>query len=791
MALRKESIFWCFCFCYCIISSYSETDTLKQGNQLKDGDYLVSTGKVFTLGFFNPQEEKIIGYFNPESTKNRYIGIWYTYDKAKRPIWIANRNKPISRTSGVLTIDRNNGDFKILDKDLMQMLLKPNEEGGSRRVAAVLTDTGNFVVKEVNPDGSTGNKTLWQSFDYPTNTLLLGMKLGLNFKTGQKWSLTSSVSDKLPTMGPFTLGIDPNSSRQLTMWMRGEIKWRSGIWQKGKFPNLKDDLFKFDYVSNDEDTYFTLSVENVWDVVDFPMYQLDWKGAILIYDNPCSSRSQYTQYSDGSGFPLTSVVECRHKNYQPGCVNHHKLSECRNNRWFDSSRGYVLSEGFKYDKRNHILGVADCEDKCLSNCSCVAYASIYPNGTGCELWSNISHLQEDGYAHTSHRMLYLQRQINRGERQREENMSLAELGCSSAAGHSKRLQRKKKLTIGKNNHGIQVFSFKSMIQATDNFTSNRLGQGGYGIVYKGILADNQEIAIKRLSRTSKQGRLEFMNEVKLVAKLQHTNLVKLIGCCIEQGEKILVYEYMPNKSLDYFLFDSGRKMLLDWKKRFNIIEGVAQGLLYLHKYSRLKIIHRDLKTGNILLDQDMNPKISDFGMARLFQNDESGANTNRVVGTIGYMSPEYAYDGYVSVKSDVFSFGILVLEIITSKKNNGSYCSNRTLNLIGYAWELWTENRGSELIDQTSISGNRDHQEQEEEAMKCINVGLLCVQENPADRPTMSTVVNMITNEGYQLPQPKKPAFFLSKGLLQTDHPNYDLEQGSLNNASISDMEAR
>lgn len=150
------------------------------------------------------------------------------------------------------------------------------------------------------------------------------------------------------------------------------------------------------------------------------------------------------------------------------------------------------------------------------------------------------------------------------------------------------------------------------------------------------------------------------------------------------------------------------------------------------------------------------------------------------------MSPEYAMDGYVSVKSDVFSFGVLLLEIISSK-NNESYCPDRPLNLVGYAWEMWTENRGSELIDKTSILDNIDH----DEALKCINISLLCVQENPADRPTMSTVVTMITNAANLLPKPKKPAFFTDKGLPQADHPQYDLEQGSLNDASISEMEAR
>ncbi|XP_057249466.1 G-type lectin S-receptor-like serine/threonine-protein kinase CES101 isoform X2 [Beta vulgaris subsp. vulgaris] len=687
MALKKQNNFCYFYFCCCMISSYAVTDTLKQSYQLNNGEFLVSAGKVFTLGFINPEGKQTIGYFNPENTQISYIGIWYTYDVAKRPVWIANRNKPVSKISGALKIEKN-GDLKILDKDLTHMIFKSG--GGVARRVAVLTDTGNFVLREMNSDGSAGHEILWQSFDYPTETLLLGMRLGFNLKRGQNWSLTSWVSDELPATGAFTLGVDPNGTSQLIMWKRGEIQWRSGVWKNGKFPNLKDYLYKFDYVSNDDETYFTLSAENTWWDNSFPMYQIDQKGEVLNFQRSTSKGSQSS---------LTSIVDCkRHKNYQAGCVEQ-KLPGCRIDSWFDSSRGYALSEGFKYDNGNQLLGMVDCEDKCFYNCSCVAYTFIYPNQTGCELWSNLTQLREDGYA--SPRTLYFRRHSFRdrkrslwwmwlivatgsflvllsigwlakrtlhklarffyllgyvvqqrlttcltklydrlqssietaGASQTEERMSLTGLG--SSAGHSKRLQRKRKLTIGKRNHGIQVFSFGSMVQATDNFSSsNKIGRGGYGIVYKGILANNQEIAIKRLSKTSKQGRLEFMNEVKLVAKLQHTNLVKLIGYCIEQGEKMVVYEYMHNKSLDYFLNDRGRNLLLDWKKRFKIVEGVAQGLLYLHKYSRLKIIHRDLKTGNILLDQEMNPKISDFGMARLFRHDESGANTLRVVGTL-------------------------------------------------------------------------------------------------------------------------------------------------------------
>ncbi|KAI7755792.1 hypothetical protein M8C21_014916, partial [Ambrosia artemisiifolia] len=215
------------------------------------------------------------------------------------------------------------------------------------------------------------------------------------------------------------------------------------------------------------------------------------------------------------------------------------------------------------------------------------------------------------------------------------------------------------------------YSFGIIRAATDDFSeNNKLGQGGFGLVYKGKLQNGQEIAVKRLSRDSGQGDQEFKNEVLLLARLQHRNLVRLLGFSLEGSERLLMYELVQNASLDKFIFDPVRRAILDWERRYKILGGVARGLLYLHEDSRLKIIHRDLKASNILLDSQMNPKIADFGMARLFTPEETQANTSRIVGTYGYMAPEYAMHGQFSVKSVVFSFGVLALEIVTGQKNH-------------------------------------------------------------------------------------------------------------------------
>ncbi|KAF3957283.1 hypothetical protein CMV_017688 [Castanea mollissima] len=363
-------------------------------------------------------------------------------------------------------------------------------------------------------------------------------------------------------------------------------------------------------------------------------------------------------------------------------------------------------------------------------------------------------------------------QLDVGMTQTTENSELSEV---SKPGDGKKKEVK-----------MPLFSLKSVSAATDNFSdANKLGEGGFGPVYKGILQKGDEVAVKRLSKRSGQGWEELKNEAMLIAKLQHKNLVRLLGCCIERDEKILVYEYMSNKSLDFFLFDPEKRKILDWKTRLRVIEGVAQGLLYLHQYSRFRIIHRDLKASNILLDSDMNPKISDFGMARIFGGNDSQANTNRIVGTYGYMSPEYALEGLFSIKSDVFSFGVLLLEIVSGQKNTGFYLTD-SCHLLGYAWELWTSERGSDLVDPLLNDVSSMHV-----ALRYINIALLCVQESAADRPTMSEVVTMLSNESVALPCPKQPGFLNVRTVVKENPINSNTEICSVNHASISIVQGR
>ncbi|CAN6248859.1 unnamed protein product [Urochloa humidicola] len=310
--------------------------------------------------------------------------------------------------------------------------------------------------------------------------------------------------------------------------------------------------------------------------------------------------------------------------------------------------------------------------------------------------------------------------------------------------------------------------------ATGDFDeSNKLGEGGFGAVYKGVLPDGDEIAVKRLSDSSTQGEDELKNELTLVAKLKHKNLVRFVGVCLEQQERLLVYEYVPNRSLDLILFDTENENheQLDWRHRYRIINGIARGLQYLHEDSQLKVVHRDLKASNILLDANMNPKISDFGLARIFDRDQTQAKTSQIVGTYGYMAPEYVMRGNYSVKSDAFSFGVIVLEIVTGRKNNDSYNSKQSGDLLNTVWEHWEAGTVMELVD-PSMNGGFP----EGDVLRCIHIGLLCVQGDPAARPVMSSLVMMLGTDTISLQAPSKPGFFATDNSQNTAVPTTSVQ---------------
>ncbi|RCV15359.1 hypothetical protein SETIT_3G050700v2 [Setaria italica] len=339
------------------------------------------------------------------------------------------------------------------------------------------------------------------------------------------------------------------------------------------------------------------------------------------------------------------------------------------------------------------------------------------------------------------------------------------------------------------------FKYEELRRATDEFNQiNKLGQGGYGSVYKGVLPDGREVAVKRLFFNTRQWADQFFNEVKLVSQVQHKNLVKLLGCSVEGPESLLVYEYLCNTSLDHYLFDAFKKNALDWERRFEIVLGTAEGLSYLHNASEIRIIHRDIKASNILLDERFRPKIADFGLARNFLEDQSHLSTG-LAGTFGYMAPEYIVHGQLTEKADIYSYGVLVLEIITGRKNHNSVASSAEgLSLMALIWKHYNAGTLMELLDP-----NLRDQCSEEEALQVFHIGLLCAQASPNLRPPMWKVVEMLSGRAKVLPRPTQPPFIDVKGSnAKSDSSgstslltNSDRSPFSLNQLSVSGVEAR
>ncbi|XP_059658848.1 G-type lectin S-receptor-like serine/threonine-protein kinase At1g67520 [Cornus florida] len=837
---RSKKIFTCIIFSHILSSLLAFLDasshTLQQGDMLNSSSstFLVSSRKNFTLGFFKPSKYS--------DNNNTYLGIWYTNSADQRAVWVANRNSPIYNNSGVLSIDKA-GKLIITYNGGSSAELYASK-AGTINITATLLDSGNFVVREANSNGSTKQRVLWQSFDYPTHTLLPEMKLGVNHRTGRIWSLTSWFAEDEPALGAFTLEWDP-SGRRLVVRRRGMIYWTSGVLKDKAFEFLpKPDTINWNYnfinVTDPEEEYFTYSL--IIDPVVTPEDRKSISGWVLEHNGFISG------YQDRHG--IARVDLCYGYNTrgselaysgcelweQPKCRNRHQK--------FDLRSGYFIPSEASPDK-NESLGLSDCRDICWIDCDCVGFNDY---GTGCVFWKGNLVFHQD-YIGDKVRQYVLISNSNAGEKKwiwiviavvvallmllfgllcflrrkskrRGRGTSLTNnrfvchivmfhlnlyyfYGMTSLVLYFIKIENKEEKVLlelmtsngdepeldGNKGHELKVFSFACMMDATSSFSSEcKLGEGGFGPVYKGKLREGHEIAVKRLSRISRrsgQGLLEFKNELILIAKLQHMNLVRLLGCCIQGDEKMLVYEYMPNKSLDSLLFDTSKNEQLTWERRLNIIEGIAQGLLYLHKYSRLKIIHRDLKASNILLDENMIPKISDFGMARICKQNVSEANTNRIGGTYGYMAPE-CMEGVFSVKSDVYSFGVLMLEIVSGRKNNSFYDIEGPLNLVGFAWKLWNKNATLELVDPTLGSSCIEQQ-----FLRCIHVGLLCVEDRAVDRPTMPKVVSMLTNDSMALPVPKKPAFVSGSRVVEEDSHRSKPEKYSVNGLSISAIDAR
>ncbi|KAI9093213.1 hypothetical protein K1719_027227 [Acacia pycnantha] len=806
-------------------ASMAVNSILKTDFSVSDGMALVSKGGTFKLGFFRPG-----------NSKKHYLGIWYQNIPVQTVVWVANRINPINDSSAAsLTLD-NTGRLVLIQNDTV--LWNSTLQKQVQNPVAELLDSGNLVVRDEG-EANQEEAYLWQSFDYPSDKVLAGMKLGCDLRNGLNRRITAWKSPEDPSPGDFSFALELNKYPEFYMKKGDKKYYRTGPWNglhpSGE-PEIKpNSLFYFNFVSNKDEVYYMYQLRNpsvitraVMNQTDYKRYRYVWgeadKSWKLLIGKPSDYCDDYGLFGPNGKCVITESPVCQClKGFTPMSPQNWNSGEwsdgCVRNKPLNCSEkhidGFIKLEGLKVPDTTQTwldesMNLKQCREKCLDDCSCLAYTNsdIRGAGSGCVLWfGDLIDIRgfpgggQDLYVRLVASELELKYEGGSGRKLIiivATSVSVTAISglllvacCFYIHKFNRNKNEESKHVLDENSEGqeddldLPLFDMSTIVIATDNFSVNKkVGEGGFGPVYKGII-NGQEIAVKKLSRSSVQGTFEFKNEVKLIAKLQHRNLVKLLGCCIHGQEKMLVYEFMPNGSLDSFIFDNNKSKVLNWSQRFQIMCGIARGLLYLHQDSRLRIIHRDLKISNVLLDNKLNPKISDFGMARIFGTDQIEGNTNRIVGTYDYMAPEYASDGQYSEKSDVFSFGILLLEIIAGKRNR-FYHADHTYNLISIAWKLWKEGKGLELIDK-NIENDASITS---EVLRCIHISLLCVQQHPEDRPTMSSVVLMLGSE-IELGAPEQPGFFVKRIPIEAFSSSTQTESGSTNEITISQLEAR
>ncbi|KAK2654727.1 hypothetical protein Ddye_014583 [Dipteronia dyeriana] len=787
-------------------------DTKSLAQSIRDGETLVSASQSFELGFFTPG-----------NSNNRYIGIWYKFNPSK-VVWVANRKNPITDKQGMLVMN-DDGNLVLLNKD-KKVIWSTNSSRVLENPVAQLLDSGNLVIRDNINMSSDGY--VWQSFDYPSDTMLAGMRLGRNLRSGFERYLTPWRSADDPSPGDFSFRLDIQGLPELVITTGSRKEARSGPWDGRQFGGtlfsnkvVHNVIYKPMLVHKQDELYYTFEPFNNTVKTLIVLHQSgtqqrlvwNWKTTEwrILYSWPFDQCDNYAQCGANNNCRInkTPLCECL-KGFIPKAEDEwdtqglSQSRKCIEKSPSDcpSGEGFLKLPAIKLPDfywSNNSMNIKECEAECFKNCSCRAYAnSDVSGGSGCLMWfGDLIDIRVCPPGFSWGQVIFLRvpaselvkHYLNKKKRIKIIAVVSTITGIFILVLVLCTVWQKTKNRGSESREEeeeVPLIDSITISAATNNFSqANMIGKGGFGPVYKGILSTGQEIAVKRLSNDSGQGVEEFKSEVVLIGKLQHRNLAGLLGSCIQGDERMLIYEYMPNKSLDYFIFDDERSKFLSWIKRFDIIIGIARGLLYLHQDSKLQIIHRDLKASNILLDNDLNPKISDFGLARIFRGDDKEANTKRIAGTYGYMSPEYATDGKFSLKSDVFSFGVLLLEIVSGKKNRGFLHPDHHLNLLGHAWVLWNNGRALEVKDvclEDSI---------ESQVLRCIQVGLLCVQIFPEDRPKMSSVVFMLANEGLLLPQPKQPGFFTERGFIPGSTSSSKEKSHTENAMSITTQDGR
>uniref|UniRef100_A0A7N0UN80 Receptor-like serine/threonine-protein kinase n=1 Tax=Kalanchoe fedtschenkoi TaxID=63787 RepID=A0A7N0UN80_KALFE len=754
-------------FFLCAISSLC-SDIILPGQSLSGNQTISSKNGVFELGFFTP------------GTSGRYyIGIWYKNQPIRTTVWVANRKHPIGNPFMAALKLYRYGTLVLLNESNSEIWSTNSSTVYPNATSVALLDTGNLVVTA--HDVGLSN-VIWESFDHPTNTWLPGGKVGYKKHKQEEQNLVPWRSLENPAPGRYSVQLDKNGSSHLLSWNGSKVFWSSGPWN-GKFfsqvPEVQLDYYikNMTYITTDEENYFTYEAAVNSTLTRFiidvtgQLKQFVWpagsKKWIWFWARPeeqcevyayCGTftscnRSKIQPCDCLKGFEPTNRKDWELEDHSDGCVRKSSL-QCENG---GRDAFYMLSDiSFPDNQEAGPEGsFKECEVACFQNCSCSAYAF---ENDACTVWKgDLLNLQQlsDG----SGKSLYIRLAVKdiaatenttiRIGKGKQKQWRIIVIGSVAAflflAGFMYlvmlRWRKCSKEVLAGADLLLTVYKFSDLKTATKNF-SEKLGEGAFGSVFKGALPNATLIAVKELKCLANRAEKQFRAEVSTIGTIRHVNLVRLHGFCAEATKRYLVYEFVCNGSLNTILFRN-TSHLLDWKARYHIAIGVAKGLTYLHEECRDRIVHCDIKPENILLDGDFNAKIADFGLAKLIDCGYSRAWTT-FRGTKGYLAPEWISGEPITPKADVFSYGMLLLEMISGRRNSETadneldhYFPKRVLDAIRRE-----DSEVSTLLDDR-LEGSADLQQ----LVRACRVSCWCIQDDEKDRPTMGKVVQIL--EGF------------------------------------------
>lgn len=710
----------------------------------------------------------MLGFFTPGNSKNYYIGIWYKKVQEPTIVWVANRETPLPDKSSQLKISED-GNLVLLNQTNIPVWSANSSSITSNSTVAVLQDNGNLVLS----DGSNSSAVIWQSFDYPADTWLPTGRVGLNKVTGRNQRLTSWRSKEDPAPGPFSLMIDPNHSKQyIIVWNGSKQYYSTGDWNGQIFsrvPEMTSNyIYNFSFQSDDKGSYFNYTLYDPSIISRFVMdvtgqiKQWSWldqsKRWNLFWSQP---RAQCDVFSlcgpfgmcndkdipceCVQGFEPRFQKEWNLSDWSGGCVRKTRL-RCENNSSVNGEEDKFLQISNMQLPENPIVltvsSIDDCKAACLSNCSCTAYA--YHGG--CSIWSG--ELVDLGVAsgNSIGQDLYLRLAASELPSSSSKKGKVTGATVGAAVGAVVVLgvvlvviwrcnRRRLSVSLTVTEGSLVPFGYRDLQIITKNF-SEKLGGGGFGSVFKGILPDSTAIAVKKLEGL-RQGEKQFRSEVSTIGTVQHVNLIRLRGFCSEGDKRLLVYDYMPNGSLDAHLFGN-KSDTLDWKTRFQIALGTARGLAYLHEKCRDCIIHCDIKPENILLDAAFCPKVADFGLAKLMGREFSRVLTT-MRGTRGYLAPEWISGLPITSKADVYSYGMMLFEVISGRRNSEQSADGKIFFFPTWAAKKVIEGDVLSLLDH-KLESNAVM----DELIRAARVATWCIQDDEDDRPSMGQVVQIL-----------------------------------------------